>query len=609
MSQKPKPYDYFYNKRQEQKKEAKESAGFDLFEKIIIVFSLFIYLLIFPPFLKDQTLAGHDVGAHLTYLRLFADALSQGQFPVRWVEWVAGGQNQPLFNFYQPLLYYLGQIPHILGSDILNSLYQTILFSWLFSGFITFLFVKNLTKNTLAGLAASFVYVFAPYHIVDVFVRTAYPETLALAFAPGLFYAIERYFATQKRIYIGLLAIFFAAIFTSHPPTLIMFSFPFLLFLIYLFYNDYKEKVSPNILLKKSLGMFFGLALGSGLASFFAIPAFLQQNLVKSPSLNVGYLDFHTHFACLMQLVWSDWGYGTSTEGCMDKMSFQVGILNWIIIIIAVITLLYYLQKKINHKSNLLNLIFLITAFFGMYMTLSFSQPFWEGLPYLSFLQFPWRFLSVVIFSSAVLTGLLFNYLNNKTYKLILYIAIALTAPLLTFTYLAPAAYLSKDYFAQDSPKFYQGIAQGQKGGTAELSYMPKNTQVLPDPQFVPLSEIEVSDKNAKIEVLKNDFANKKYIVTTTKDSEVKLFIHYFPGWQFSLNGEKIQAYYSDIYGFSRFAINAGENKINAEFINTPIVNLANMISLVSFIILIILLLTSGKIPKLSGKIDLTKEP
>ena len=55
-----------------------------------------------------------------------------------------------------------------------------------------------------------------------------------------------------------------------------------------------------------------------------------------------------------------------------------------------------------------------MVAFFGMYMTLSYSEAFWEGVPYVSFLQFPWRFLAVVIFAIAVLGGLIFTYIEDK---------------------------------------------------------------------------------------------------------------------------------------------------------------------------------------------------
>jgi hypothetical protein len=601
---KRKPYDFYYQKQQENK----PIRNWDLIEKILIVLSLGIYFLLLPPFFKNLTLAGHDVGSHLTYLRIFTDALSQGQFPVRWIEWVQGGQNQPLFNFYQPLLYYIAQIPHLFGADILNSLHQTILFLWLFSGFLTFLFVRNLTKNNLASVVSSALYVFAPYHILDVFVRTAYPEATALAFAPGLFFAIERYFTTGKRYYLGLLALFLAAVFTSHPPTLIMFSFPLVLYFIYLLFKDYKNGLKSKLILIRGGFTLFGLAMGGGLAAFFAIPAFLQQNLINSSSLNAGYLDFHNHYACLLQLIWSSWGFGTSVQGCLDNISFQVGIINWLIFISAITILFtyFYLKKQINSTTQAL--FWIIIAFFGMYMTLSFSQPFWEGVPYVSFLQFPWRFLSVVIFAIAVLGGIIFTFITNKKQQLGLFVILIIAIPALSFNYLKPAAYLAKDYFAQDSPDFYKGLANAQRNDTAELGYMPKYAEVLPDPQTVSTLEIKTLDTDAKIAVVKNTFVNKEYVLIVPKKTRAVLYIHYFPGWKFSVNGKEVKANYVNIYGFPYINLPTGQSQVKAWFTDTPIVMVANLISLLSFIILMIFVSTSfGKI-KLKSKLPANRE-
>jgi len=565
----------------------------DKIEKILLISSLFIYLLLFPPFLKNQTLAGHDVGAHLSYLRIFTDALSQGQFPVRWIEWASLGQNQPLFNFYQPLLYYLASIPRLLGVSILNSMYLSILTLWLVSGYITFLFAKNLTKSMLGGAVASLVYVFAPYHILDVFVRTAYPEVTALAFTPGIFYALERYFTTKKSIYLALNAIFFAAVFVSHPPTLIMFSIPVISFLGYLIYKDINNSKSILYTLKSFLTTLLSFCLGFGLSAFFSMPAFLQQNLIKSASLNVGYLDFHNHYVCLLQLFDPTWNFGASISGCSDQMSFQFGIINWIVLIILISTLIYLKVKKLYSNYSLIAIIFIFLSLFGMYMTTSFSQSFWEQTPYLAFIQFTWRFLAISIFSVAILAGLLFTFIKDRTYQLIIFTILAISIPLSTLTYIKPAAYLSPDYFSQDSTSFYQGTNSVQKNDTAELGYMPKNVEVLPLLENVPASQIHLDNKDARIEVVKNNFDYKEWIVKSNKDTLALVFIHNFPGWKFKINGQAQVINSNNIYDFVYFNIPAGQNKIVAEFEDLLLVKLSNLISLISLIITITLFIFS----------------
>jgi hypothetical protein len=454
----------------------------------------------------------------------------------------------------------------------------------------------------LAATISSALYVFAPYHILDVFVRTAYPESVALAFAPGLFYSLERYFATGKRYYLGFLALFFAAVFVSHPPTLIMFAFPFGAYFFYLLFNDYKNGLKEKIILKRTGFTILGLALGAGLSAFFVIPAFLQQNLVNSGSLNAGYLDFHNHFVCLLQLIWSSWGFGTSIQGCQDNVSFQLGIVNWLILIgsISIISVFFYFKKQ--NKNSLQTLLWIIIAFFGMYMTLSYSQPFWEGVPYVSFLQFPWRFLSVAIFAIAVLGGLVFTYIKDRKQQLGLFVLLIVAIPALTFSFLRPATYLQKEYFAQDSPDFYKGLTQVQQNDTAELGYMPKYAKVLPDPQTVSTLEIKTLDTDAKIAIVKNTFVDKEYVVIVPKKTRAVLYVHFFPGWKFSVNGSEVNPDYSNIYGFPYINLPSGQSQVKAWFTNTPIVTIANLITLLSFIILILLILTSF------GKVSLKSE-
>ena len=594
MSKKHKKNRNYYNQFQNQQTPKKDDFDLRFWRNVLIFLSLFVYLIIFPPFFKNLALGGHDAGAHLTYLRLMTDALSQGQFPVRWIEWVVPGQNQPLFSYYQPLLYYLGQIPHFLGFDILNSLYLTVLFLWLFSGLIIFLFVRNITKNILAGLTASSLYVFAPYHILDVFVRSAYPESIALAFAPGMFWAAERLITTEKRIYLSLLAIFTAATFVSHPPTLLMFGVPLFFYICFLFYEKFKSEFKLKLLIKTAVFIFLGFALGGGLSAFFALPALLQQDLTKASSLNAGYLDFHNHFVCLTQLIWSDWAYGTSVIGCSDQISFQIGIVNWITIISIIAVLAFYFYKKTYHSANKQAVFWLAMAIFGMYMTLSVSQPFWEGIPYASFLQFPWRFLSIVMFSAAILSGMLFMYLRKETYKIALFIIFIIVTPLLSYRYLQPAAYLPKDYFAQDSQDFYKSVAKGQ-GGTALMGYFPKAMEVLQEQNKVPLSKIALSNSNATGTVVKDTFTYKEFHISSKLPIKAEIFIHYFPGWTFSINDIPVTPDTSNIYDFVYLSLPSGNNKIVARFDNTPLITAANSISLLSILILITFLVFESK--------------
>ena len=61
-------------------------------------------------------------------------SLKAGQIPPRWVENLGFGYGYPFFNFYPPLVYYLGEIFHTMGFSFINSTKLVIL-----SGFVFFI--------------------------------------------------------------------------------------------------------------------------------------------------------------------------------------------------------------------------------------------------------------------------------------------------------------------------------------------------------------------------------------------------------------------------------------------------------------------------------------
>ena len=168
-----------------------------------------------------------------------------------------------------------------------------------------------------------------------------------------------------------------------------------------------------------------------------------------------------------------------------------------------------------------------------------------------------------------------------------------IAAPLLSYQYLQPAAYLDKGYFAQDSGDFYKGAAKGQ-GGTAEMGYFPKTMDVLPQADKVPVSEIALSNEKATGKIIKDTFTYKEFSVNTNTPIQAELFVHYFPGWKFYINGAEVKPDTSNIYDFVFLDIPAGNNNIVASFTDTSLIGLSNIITLLSIVVLIFSIFVFG---------------
>src|SRR5450759_6001889 len=76
---------------------------------------------------------------------------------------------------------------------------------------------------------------------------------------------------------------------------------------------------------KTSINLFITIFLGFILATFYWLPAVLEMSYTNVNSLIGGGSNFRDHFVCINQLWTSPWGYGGSTKGCIDGLSFMVG--------------------------------------------------------------------------------------------------------------------------------------------------------------------------------------------------------------------------------------------------------------------------------------------
>lgn len=562
--------------------------------KVIVLLSLLFFVPSFAPFLKNQIILGHDIQLHLVYLRKFQDAFFAGQFPVRMIDWFIPGFNQPLFNFYQPGFYYLSLIPKFLGLTDLGALNVTLIFLWATSAILMFLFTRRHFGN-LGGILAGYLYLIAPYHLLDIFVRVALPELAALSFMPGVFWALKSYFDTRKGYYLTLMSFFVALASVSHPPTIIMFAPLFLFYIGYLLYID-----RSYLLLGSILASFL---IGFGIISFFLIPAFFEQQYIQTVFLRTGYYDFHNHFVCLQQLFIPFWDYGTSAVGCSDGISFQLGLMHWLVVILIIsLFVIKFIFKKadswlpksifnlssLNNKKYILFITFLIPLFLSLYMTLSATQFIWETLPYLQYIQYPWRFLSVAIFSSSFLAGGLLLVFSRDSYKYGVYVAIILLSALSYGSYIKPVAYATADQVYPQSGVLKLTETDLEKF-VPEPGYMPKWTQILPAGSDRPKDEIKIASDSASINSSSLSAAFKQYDITASKSTPARFYTHFFPGWKIFIDNKEYQPNFDNIYGYMDVTIPTGRHKVVLVFANTFVRSVANNLS-VSFLLVSLLL-------------------
>ncbi|MDO8514867.1 MAG: hypothetical protein Q7S14_00030, partial [bacterium] len=335
---------------------------------IIIILSVFAW----RPLLTPGFFSFHDE-QQVARLYELAKALTAGQFPVRWVPDLGFGLGYPLFNFYPPFVYYLGEVFHLLGFGFIDSI-KLVWVTALIGSAVAMYFLAKKYFGKLGGVVSALFYLYAPYHAIDAYVRGALAELFSFVWLPLILLFANK--PVIAGIFLGLLMI-------THN-------------LIFLPFVGFYILWSRNV-----KNIFISLVVAFGLTAFFWAPALWEKQFTLVDDLLIKNLaSYKIHFVCLPQLWDSLWGYGGSIAGCVDGMSFKLGKLH-------ILTSSFALVLIFRHSGRVRNL--LITSFLlfvlSVFMTTEYSSFIWDKIPQLWYLQFPWRFLEFAVLFSSLLAG------------------------------------------------------------------------------------------------------------------------------------------------------------------------------------------------------------
>src|SRR3990167_6377934 len=280
---------------------------------VLILLVLFFSILISLPLLKSGLYDMHD-DQQVARLYLFDKSLRDGQLPVRWVDELGFGFGYPLFVFYPPFVYMLGEIFHLLGFGFIDSVKLVFFISIFGSGVAMFILIKELWGK-LAGITAALFYMILPYRALDIYVRGALAESFSFVWLPLILWSFYKLSNLQEQSdfklsrlksanYILLSAAFLALLMITHNLIFLPFMLILPVYLIFLFLKTSEKKLFVvNCLLS--------IILALGLAAFFWLPAIFEKKFTLVDQLLLTNLaDFRIHFVYLQQLWNWTWGFG-----------------------------------------------------------------------------------------------------------------------------------------------------------------------------------------------------------------------------------------------------------------------------------------------------------
>ncbi len=514
-------------------------------------------------------------------------ALLDGMFPVRWSTDLGYGYGYPIFNFYAPFAYYVGGIINLLGVDSLLATKLMIAIAILFSGVTMYLLAKEFWGR-IGGIVSALCYIYVPYHALDVYVRGDVTETYAYAFIPLIFYGFWKLYKEKKWRYILVSSISFAALIISHNLTAFMvtpYIIAFLVFLLVISQKDERKTISFNFIIPVIIAFM--------LSAFYWLPVFTEIHYTNVLSQLGGGFDFHKHFVCLNQLWDSPWGYGGSAPGCIDGLSFKIGKPYLIFSVLALIVSLFI--KKIEKQKLYVLYFALLALIISTFLTLQISQGIWEIVPFMNFLQFPWRFLLMIGFFTSFNIGSLCTFIvifiSQKQKKILELIAAGI---LIVLIILFDTKLFKPQFITHKTSSDYTNSIY-LKWNTSAMTneYMPKGFTIPQNKNEIPASAFFIEKGTGTINPLTQKTQEVSARVTTQQDSALHINIAYFPSWHVFLDTQE-QKITILPNGF-RITVPQGIHRVDVKFVQTPFERIGNLLTFAGIITLIIGIITSRK--------------
>ncbi len=550
---------------------------------------LVICLIAVWPFLSRAGLPQNtDAELHIFRLAELSYLVRGGEFYPRWAANFYYGYGYPIFNYYAPLVYYVGLMVDLLPRlGPVAGIKAVLVLGLLTAAFGTYGFVRD-NWGRRAGYVAAAVCLYAPYmQYIDPHARGAVAEAFSFGMFPLALWALDR-LRQQTTAWRWVTAVFTtAAVVLSHNLMGMLF-FAFLLAWASWQFLFSSAPRSPRLLL--------AVWLGFGCAAFFWLPVLAERNAVNL-NMVVGQgnnYDFHNHFLSWAELLTFsrpiDWG------ATLPAFRFNLGIAQWVLGGLGVV---FTGLTAVPQRRQLHFLILSLATF--LFLLLPVSTRIWETIPFLPFFQFPWRLLGAVAILLGILAGV-------TTYTLLQHTSPRwqswITAVLIAFPLLLSLP-LSQPVpwppFGEVNRLRVLLIEQKGHwlGTTSTADYVPATVDIVPQAtetvlqgfyENTPLDRVNRANvpPEATVQVEEVTPLFTRYHINTPRNFRLRLYQFDFPGWQVRLDNGPAERELARPEGTIVVLVPAGEHVVEVEFTDTPARQLAWGITLVSLGLLLL---------------------
>ncbi|MDW8102144.1 MAG: 6-pyruvoyl-tetrahydropterin synthase-related protein [Anaerolineae bacterium] len=558
------------------------------------------------PLFKPGLWASHDPFHHLFRAFDLDYALRGGELYPRWLPNLGFFYGYPVTNFYAPLSYYLVVFFHWLGLGFINSLKATFGLSFLLAAFTAYRWAEDLFGEE-AGLWVAAVYTYFTYHIANAYIRAALAEHLAFVFFPIVLLLIQKIARKSTLKLVPFLALGIAGLILTHNLSAFIFApFVFIYSLVAVLAQPYR-RIKAFVLLAASA------TLGFTLSAFYWLPALTETKWIRAGQVAPSVTEPLEFLLPVFELI---------SRSLIHKYPLSRHLLSpWqIFLIVCGLTIALVGFRTFAKEKKILLMTAVFSVAIAVFMSTTASSFLWLHFKPLTFLQFPWRFQTMVGLFGAILVAPLASFLSLRAPKPVRLVIFSFVLAFLAFTSLAGIKWepltwpetgkpvlreKEVDFHSMAQYDYQTALWARLWGGPWLLEYLPVTVKVpreefwLPREGPSPWPESYHWPEEIKLESV----CPLKFTLTIKSSQETYIRWHqfWFPGWRATANGRPIPVTPSPELGLITVTIPAGEHKVKIWFGDTLPRTIGKAISLAGVLLLLLLLWRGGLRRQLFG--------
>ncbi|HEY6263278.1 MAG TPA: hypothetical protein VIW93_00620 [Candidatus Acidoferrum sp.] len=542
--------------------------------------SLGTALLVIAPFFWLGNASGHDFGFHAASWLDAAGQWKEGVFYPRWTEMANHGFGEPRFIFYPPFSWILGAAIGLVAPwNAVPMLFIAVVQTT--AGICAFALVRRLAtgKAALFGAAG---YAANPYALLIIYMRSDFAELLACALMPVvLLTALKNcgLAGDRKRLQTRAIAFFamaFAAVWLSNAPAGVMASYT--VGLIFAWATLTEKSFWP---LWRGAA---GIAVGFGLTGFYLLPAAFEQRWVNIAQALASGLQPPDNFLFTMSNDPEHNLFNWIASGTAIVLIVLTGI-------VSIAARRRLADESPDDDGEKLWRVLLLVAAAATILMIRPTVFFWEHLPKLSFVQFPWRWMAILAVPYACfLAGAV---TRRRTGWIWAVMALSVTGG--TAMFLVQRAW----WDSEDIPTLREAIARDQ-GFEGVDEYDPLGddhnnlSEKAPRVEILPSRESDGSTPNAQVRVVRWSAEERELRVTSDEPVRVALRLLDYPAWRVEVNGKTVTPQHAENTDQMILVLPAGTQRITVRFVRTADRSLGIAISVLGVLTLLALFNAGG---------------